>query len=244
MTQWNDFPIAPAPDHPPATVTEGHYVRVITTIHGLMTAWAAGPSRSFRVHVPIADRDPVRVTSTNPRTGRREHRFVPFTQDDQDYIDESVNFGLRQAGIPDIPPRIRLVCPCSSTDHRRQRTRRRPPGKELDNRQPPRGTNHRPPLQRPRIQPVSPESAAYVAGTDITPPDTGSAPPDAPAWLPSLPRGAPPRDERTGRSDRRQHPSRDRRATSTDSRRRTSSTGRKRWLRARRRSKVVPKSAK
>lgn len=103
MTQWNDFPIAPAPDHPPATVAEGHYVRVITTIHGLMTAWAAGPSRSFRVHVPIADRDPVRVTSTNPRTGRREHRFEPFTQDDQDYIDESVNFGLRQAGIPDIP---------------------------------------------------------------------------------------------------------------------------------------------
>jgi len=30
MTQWNDFPIATDPDHPPATVAEGHYVRVIT----------------------------------------------------------------------------------------------------------------------------------------------------------------------------------------------------------------------
>uniref|UniRef100_UPI003F494764 DUF5956 family protein n=1 Tax=Nocardia suismassiliense TaxID=2077092 RepID=UPI003F494764 len=101
--QWNDFPIATDPSHPPAEVVEGHYVRVIATIHGLMTAWTAGPSRSFRVHVPLADRDPVRVTRTNPHTGRREAHLEPFTREDQDNLEGDINFGLREADIPDMP---------------------------------------------------------------------------------------------------------------------------------------------
>ncbi|MFJ2667718.1 DUF5956 family protein [Nocardia fluminea] len=101
--QWTDIPIATDPSHAPAGVTGGHYVRVTPTIHGLMTVWTAGPSRSFRVHVPIEDRDPICVTYTNPKTGLREGHLEPFTQQDQESVEESINSGLREAGIPDIP---------------------------------------------------------------------------------------------------------------------------------------------
>ena len=101
--QWSDFPVSHEPSSLPDTVEGGHYVRVAMTSHDLMTVWAAGPARAFRVAVPISARPPVKVTHTNPRTGQRESHFEEFTDDDQRTIDEFVNFGLQLAGIAKFP---------------------------------------------------------------------------------------------------------------------------------------------
>lgn len=102
--QWNDYLVANDPDDPPIDAPAGqHFVRVVMTTDGLMTAWMAGPSRAFRVPAPVTDHPPIKVTCTNPQTGQREGRYESFTQQDQQTNDEFVNFGLRRADIPDIP---------------------------------------------------------------------------------------------------------------------------------------------
>lgn len=64
--QWSDFPVSHEPSSLPDTVEGGHYVRVAMTSHDLMTVWAAGPARAFRVAVPISARPPGQGHSHKP----------------------------------------------------------------------------------------------------------------------------------------------------------------------------------
>ena len=122
--QWSDFPVSHEPSSLPDTVEGGHYVRVAMTSHDLMTVWAAGPARAFRVAVPISARPPVKVTHTNPRTGQRESHFEEFTDDDQRTIDEFVNFGFswRESRSSPAVSTGMYECPVESRMRRSLRT--------------------------------------------------------------------------------------------------------------------------
>lgn len=98
--QWADIPVADDALTPPESVESGTYVKVGLTSDHLLFVWAAGPSRAFRTPAPISAQPPIRESWTDPDTGERVSQLRPFTSDEQEMIDEFVNFGLERAGVP------------------------------------------------------------------------------------------------------------------------------------------------
>ena len=101
--RWVDIPITDDAFTPPDSVEPGKYVKLGSTSDHLLFAWVAGPTRAFRTPAPIAAQPPIRATWTDPRTGERVSKLQPFTSDDREIVDEFINFGLEQAGLPKYP---------------------------------------------------------------------------------------------------------------------------------------------
>lgn len=101
--QWADIPLADDARTPPPSVESGKYVKVGLTSDHLLFVWAAGPTRAYRTAAQISEQSSIRATWTDSETGERMSQLRPFTSDDQETIDEFVNFGLERAGLPSYP---------------------------------------------------------------------------------------------------------------------------------------------
>ncbi|KQU27832.1 hypothetical protein J2W54_002905 [Rhodococcus fascians] len=69
--------------------------------YGMLTVWAAGPSRSFRVQAKPDDYRPSKVT-TRDDSGNITVRSESRTQRDQEMIDETINEFLAEAQVPPV----------------------------------------------------------------------------------------------------------------------------------------------
>ncbi|MGU3438454.1 DUF5956 family protein [Actinomycetes bacterium M1A6_2h] len=121
---WGDYPLADIDGEIPEGLPSGAYVPVIPTAHGALTAWAAGPGRSYRTHYPASAHPPVRVVYGPPGEEPTRVEEVPYTDTDLGDQNDAVNAYLTDAGVRPQPRGYRwhvLVPPSITT------------GEELDN---------------------------------------------------------------------------------------------------------------